>query len=480
MISDKQKAILAFPYSRYDAIIADGAIRSGKTSFMTVSFVRDAMERFNNQEFIILGNSVESVNRNVIQPYKNLGYARKRYKIDWNQGRHILTVKNDTAENRFYVFGANNERSYEPIQGMTAAGCMVDEVAICNKKAVETATARCSVDGSKLWFNCNPAYPTHWFREEWILDAQAKNALYLHFTMGDNPSLSERIKKRYETMYSGVFYDRYIRGLWVAAEGLIYPMFNDALENTYREKDEFVDYRLSIDYGVKNPFVCLKWMKDREGVWYVVDEYYYSGRDEMHQKTNPDYVNDLVNFVDDYKGDSIKVYVDPSATSFITELRRCTKRRFKVIPAVNDVLPGIEMTAVCLQKTQGLVKVYDSCKHTIREFSSYVWDDKADRDKPVKENDHCLTGDTLIDTDAGQIPIKELVGKTGLVWSIENNKPVLKPFNNVRMTREYAEVFEIETEDGRKIKCTEDHLILTERGWVECRYLLPCDKIVSI
>lgn len=390
MISEQQQKILAFPYSRYDALICDGAIRSGKTSLMAVSFVRDAMERYNDQEFIILGNSVESVTRNVIQPYMNLGFTKKRYKVDYNRGRHVLTVKSPDAENRFYVFGANNERSYEPIQGMTAAGCMVDEVAICNKKAVETATARCSVDGSKLWFNCNPSFPTHWFHEDWILKTQQKNALYLHFTMDDNPSLSDSVKKRYETMYDGVFYDRYIRGLWVASEGLIFPMFNDALEDTFT--GDTVDYRLSIDYGTQNPFVCLKWVKDKEGVWHVIDEYYYSGRAEMHQKTNPDYVRDLVGFTSDCpeSAKSIPVYVDPSATSFITELRRCSDRRFKVVQADNDVVQGIEMTATCLQKNQGLVKVSNKCEQTIKEFSSYVWDDRVDCDKPVKENDHCM------------------------------------------------------------------------------------------
>lgn len=389
MISEQQQKILAFPYSRYDALICDGSIRSGKTSLMMVSYVRDAMDRFNNKEFIILGNSVESVTRNVIEPYMRLGYANEFYKISWNQGRHILTVKNDVAENRFFVFGGNNERSYEPIQGMTAAGCMVDEVAICNKKAVETATARCSVDGSKLWFNCNPSYPTHWFREEWILKPESKNALYLHFTMEDNPSLSESIKKRFESMYSGVFHDRYIKGLWVAAEGLIYSIYNEAIEKTYT--GEFSDYRLSIDYGTQNPFVCLKWKKDMLGIWHVVDEYYYSGRKEMHQKTNPDYVKDIVDFVSEFKSDKpIPVYVDPSATSFITELRRCSERKFKVIEASNDVKDGIEMTATCLKGSQGLVKVSEDCKQTIREFASYVWDDRLDCDKPVKENDHCM------------------------------------------------------------------------------------------
>lgn len=90
---------------------------------------------------------------------------------------------------------------------------------------VNQATGRCSVEGSKYWFNCNPSNPAHWFKKDWVDKRQEKRLLYLHFTMDDNLSLSERIKERYRAMYTGVFYKRYILGLWVAADGVVYPQF---------------------------------------------------------------------------------------------------------------------------------------------------------------------------------------------------------------------------------------------------------------
>lgn len=395
MISDKQLKILAFPYSRYDALICDGAIRSGKTSFMTISYVNSAMERFNNQDFIIVGNSVEAVNRNVIEPYKGLGYAKKRYKVDYNRGRHILTVKNAVSENRFHVFGANNERSYEPIQGMTAAGCMVDEVAICNKKAVEVAISRCSVDGSLLWFNCNPSYPTHWFREEWILKAKEKNALYLNFTMNDNPSLSDKIKERYNRMYTGVFHDRYIKGLWVVAEGLIYQFDspeeytvpeNEALgifkDEKGEEHQEGGHWFISIDYGITNPFAALLW-RLKDDTAYCVDEYYFDSKKKGRSKTDLEHYQSVVELAGDRFIEGI--YIDPSASSFKQEIWR--GNRFDVYDADNSVVEGIRITDGLLHN--GKVKISEKCSNVIMEMQQYRWDDDG-KDKPIKECDHAM------------------------------------------------------------------------------------------
>lgn len=395
MISDKQLKLLAFPYSKYDAIIADGAIRSGKTSIMTVSYVRDAMERFNNQDFIILGNTVRTVERNVIDPYKELGYVKKRYKVDYNRGRHVLTVKNGIAENRFHVFGGNNERSYEPIQGMTAAGCLVDEVAICNKKAVDTATSRCSVDGSLLWFNCNPSYPTHWFREEWILDAKAKNALYIQFTMDDNPGLSDKVKERFNRQYRGVFHDRYIKGLWVVAEGLIYQFdspdeytvpHDEALGIATNEKGEEYEqggrWFISIDYGITNPFAAILW-RVKDGKAYAVDEYYFNSRKEGRRKTDSEHYKSVVDLAG--KRSIQAIIIDPSANSFKEEIWR--GNRFDVYDADNSVIDGIRITDEMLH--DGRVKISETCSNTIVEMQQYRWDDKKN-DTPIKENDHAL------------------------------------------------------------------------------------------
>ena len=262
MISPKQRKILAFPYSKYDALICDGSIRSGKTSFMTVAYVDWAMDNFDGMRFIIGGKTVESAVRNVVEPFMMMTRTKKKFAVKWNTAKHRMTVSLGGKTNYFDVFGGKDKASFMLVQGFTAAGCFIDEVALCERSFVEQAIARCSVDGSRLWFNCNPGPPKHWFRVEWILQLQRHNALHLHFTMDDNPSLSPHIRERYERMYSGVFKLRYIDGLWVVAEGLVYPMWSDSyvqelepkLDKSGKDKRQYI---IAIDYGIKNPFAAI-------------------------------------------------------------------------------------------------------------------------------------------------------------------------------------------------------------------------------
>lgn len=228
MISAKQKKILAFPYSRYDALICDGAVRSGKTSLMMVAFVDWAMREFSGQRFGICGKTVGSATENIVVPYTSMTYAKKRYTLRWRRSQKLLEVRRGRRVNYFEVFGGRDESSYALIQGRTLAGVLLDEVVLQPESFVNQALARCSVEGSKAWFSCNPGSPRHWFKEKWIDRREEHNALYLHFTMRDNPSLSEKTLERYESMYSGVFYQRYVLGRWVIADGLVYPMFSEA------------------------------------------------------------------------------------------------------------------------------------------------------------------------------------------------------------------------------------------------------------
>lgn len=384
MISKKQYEILAFPFSKYDTLICDGAIRSGKTSIMFVAYVDWIMREFNNQEFIVLGNTVETAVRNVIEPYIRLRYAQKRYIIDYSRARHVLIIKSDDKVNYIRVFGAKDDRSFEVILGMTAAGCFVDQVEICNRKAVETALGRCSVDGSKNWFNCNPAYPTHWFRVEWMLDARAKNALYLHFTMEDNPSLSERIRERYKSQFNGVFYDRYIKGLWVVAEGLVYQ-FDSASEYTCTQEEAVGngagEWYISIDYGITNPFAAILWRVTHDRA-YAVDEYYFDSKKENRRKTDEEHYESVCELAEHKQIEAI--VIDPSANSFKETIRR--HDRFDVINADNAVIDGIMVTDEMLH--DGTIKISEKCNDGIAEMGLYRWDDKKQKDEPVKEYDH--------------------------------------------------------------------------------------------
>lgn len=258
MISHKQKKILAFPYSRYDALICDGAVRSGKTSIMMWAFVRWAMENFSGQRFGVCGRTVDSCTKNIIVPFTAMSLAKERYIIRWRRGDKVMEVRRGAVTNYFEVFGGKDEASYTLIQGRTLAGVLLDEVVLMPRSFVEQALARCSVDGARLWFSCNPGSPHHWFYQEWIKRSRERNALYLHFEMTDNPGLSKRTLERYENMYAGIFYDRYVRGLWVAAEGIVYKDFandtekyliGDPLEWAKQNGTSFSIISIGVDFG---------------------------------------------------------------------------------------------------------------------------------------------------------------------------------------------------------------------------------------
>lgn len=381
MISEKQQKIMAFPYSKYDALICDGAVRSGKTSIMMWSFVRWAMESFNGQRFGVCGRTVDSCTKNIIVPFTAMGLAKEKYMIRWRRGDKVMEVRRGAVTNYFEVFGGKDEASYTLIQGRTLAGVLLDEVVLMPRSFVEQALTRCSVDGAKLWFSCNPGSPQHWFYTEWIQRHEARNTLYLHFEMTDNPGLSQKTLERYQAMFSGVFYDRYIRGLWVLAEGLIYPMFGEGC--LVDNPPQGGQYYISCDYGTLNPFSAGLWCWDGKTATRVA-EYYYSGRQEQRHKTDEDYYTALEQLAGDKPVQA--VIVDPSAASFIEVIRR--HKRFPVRKAKNDVLAGINTTARFLQ--DGTIKIHRSCSACIREFGLYRWDEKAETDRPVKENDHAM------------------------------------------------------------------------------------------
>lgn len=258
MISAKQKKILAYPYSKYDALICDGAVRSGKTSIMMWAYVRWAMENFSGQRFGVCGRTVDSCTKNIIVPFTSMSLAKERYIVRWRRGDKVMEVRRGAVTNYFEVFGGKDEASYTLIQGRTLAGVLLDEVVLMPRSFVEQALARCSVDGARLWFSCNPGSPHHWFYQEWIKRSRERNALYLHFEMTDNPGLSKRTLERYENMYAGIFYDRYVRGLWVAAEGIVYKDFandtekyliGDPLEWAKQNGTSFSIISIGVDFG---------------------------------------------------------------------------------------------------------------------------------------------------------------------------------------------------------------------------------------
>ena len=380
--SPKQKTVMTWwmptsPYCGKEAIVCDGSVRSGKTLAMGLGFFLWAMSCFDRQRFGICGKTIASLRRNVLgeilPKLEGLGAVYKEKRTE-----NSLTVTLFGHENSFYIFGGRDESSASLIQGITFAGVLLDEVALMPQSFVEQACARCSVTGSRLWFNCNPEGPNHWFYKSWIIGAAERNCLRLHFTMEDNPSLAPQIRQRYERLYTGVFHRRFILGQWVQAEGRVYDFFTQEMVGTAPENCE--KWYISCDYGTVNPTSRGLWgLKD--GVWYRVKEFYFDSRRQMRQMTDSEYADALADLAGERALSA--VIVDPSAASFIEVLRR---RGYRVQKAKNDVLSGIRLTAECLKK--GKIVICWGCDDLLREMDCYAWD--GGRDKVRKEHDHAM------------------------------------------------------------------------------------------
>ncbi len=361
---------------RYDAVICDGAVRSGKTTALAVSFFLWAMECFSDTSFAICGKTVGACRRNVVLPLRKA--VAGLYRV--SERGNMMELSRKGKKNRFYLFGGKDEGSAALIQGMTLGGVLLDEAAVMPRSFVEQAMARCSEEGAKVWMSLNPEGPSHWLYTEWILKAQEKRVLRIHFTMDDNPSLSDTVKERYRKMYTGIFYRRFILGEWAAADGLIYPMFSEKLI-VDRLPRTFSRTVLSVDYGTMNPFSAGLW-GEAGGKWYRIREFYYNGR-EKGAMTDEEYYRELRKLAGRY---TPLIIVDPSAASFIQCIRRHGK--YPVRKAKNAVLPGIRRTAGML--SEGKLFFHRSCTDSIREFSLYVWDKESAKEQPVKENDHAM------------------------------------------------------------------------------------------
>lgn len=382
----KQKKLLFFwehgsPFADRNVVIADGAIRSGKTIAMICSFIRWSLKHFDGENFILAGKTIGALKKNVIEPMKQI-LAAWNLKYEYNRSENFIIIGN----NIYYMYDANNEASQDKLQGLTAAGAFADEVALFPQIFVDQMMGRCSVEEAKIFLNCNPGNPYHFVKTELIDKAKGKNILYMHFDMDDNLSLSEKVKARFRRMYSGVFYKRYILGMWTQAEGLIYDMFDEVKHKVKTVAREYKEYYISCDYGTQNATVFLLWGKYLDK-WYLVKEYYYSGRDKGKQKTDSEYYDDLVDFAGDKKIKAI--VIDPSAASFIALIKQ--KGKFHVKKAKNDVLEGIRNVASALNDC--LLQFNNCCTNTFKEFFSYVWDEKAvqrGEDKPLKTMDHAM------------------------------------------------------------------------------------------
>ena len=379
-LSRKQNEFIRLSTHRYNLKV--GAVRSGK-SFVDTAYIVPARLRAVKDEAglnCILGVSKETIERNVLEPMREIYTDAVVGNIN---NRNIAMI----AGVPVYCLGAEKVSQVAKIQGASIKYCYGDEIAKWNKEVFAMLQSRLDKSYSKMDGACNPENPSHWLKE--FIDKPDIDAYVQHYTIFDNPFLPKAYVENLCKEYEGtVYYGRYIKGEWTLAEGLIYPMYKDAIAEPPQETEEtkYSQYVLSIDYGTQNAFSCGLWGKYK-GIWYRLKEYYYSGRNTGVQKTDEEYAEDLDEFI---KGvpfiERIRTIIDPSAASFIALLKK--RGKYHVMKADNDVADGIRETATAMRK--GLIKIAPTCTNWLKEAQGYVWDDKALDDKPVKIDDHAM------------------------------------------------------------------------------------------
>jgi PBSX family phage terminase large subunit len=400
------------PWSKCDIMVADGSIRSGKTVSVIDSFITWSLDNYSGEQFGIAGKSIGAIRKNILKPLFEILRA-KGTSFEYIKNENVIYI----GDNTYLLYGAPNEAAQDVLQGVTLAGGMIDEVALVPESFVDQFIGRCSVDGSKIFMTCNPRGPYHWFKTDYIDKRTKKNILYLHFTMDDNPSLSEDRKRFYKAMFSGVFYKRNVLGLWVLSEGLIFDVFDE-------EKHLITDDQIpgmtrrwyTIDQGFGNATVFLHQGLGTDGRLYTLNEYYHSGRNKelfidgqrkkggQFQKSPMDYAKDLKDFMayssawlqqhgKEYKRGHVtnhdRIFIDPAAKGFINQCYQAGIR--KIAKAENDVKSGIEFVATLI--TSDHYRIRGECQFTVKGFAMYVWDEKAQEkgeDKPIKKDDDAM------------------------------------------------------------------------------------------
>lgn len=466
MLTVKQTEFMLEPFSRINLL--DGSIRSGKTYVSLIKWAMWVRQRPQDELFMMVGKTRESLQFNALDLLEELTggefHASIKAPIGWLYGHKVR------------LLGANDEKATSKIKGSTLAGVYIDELTEIPQSFYNMCLGRLSVRGAIMLATTNPDSPRHYAYTDIVQNDEIDRQIW-SFRLDDNTTLDADYVENIKREYSGVFYQRYILGEWVIAEGLVYPDYNGTVKT---EPRNYTEYAVSMDYGTLNPTAAILWGKAGR-VWYAVREYYYSGRDTNRPRTDQQHYDALEALCADVQvpyGDKILLIVDPSAASFIA--LAASRHRFKVLHADNAVIDGIRHTQTALEA--GLIKFNDVCVNTIDEFGLYSWNPDSAEDAVIKENDHCLTGDTLVHTLFGKKKIKDLVGRCGLVWAYDERrkKKVLRPFHKVRKTANNQPILKITLEDGRSVNCTKEHPILTERGWVQAQHLKITDKVIAL
>lgn len=370
--------------------ITYGAVRSSKTINCTVRWL-DYLISGPDGDLAMFGKTTATLQRNVLNDLFDI-IGPKNYKwINRHQGE--LRILN----RRVHCFGANNEDAESKIRGATLAGAYCDEVNLYPQSVFNQLMARLSIKGAKCFCNCNPDSPYHWFNTDYILNDDIKDKKIWKFLMEDNLSLDPGYVASLKQMYTGVWYKRMIEGDWVAAEGRIYDMYEPEIHKVDTQQvitssgvSKFaIRWIVGCDYGTSTVMSWSLIAKLPNGVVLKVREYYWDARKQNKQKTDSEFADDFVKWLDNIR--PAVVYVDPSAASWKLELMR---RGYVVLNADNDVINGIRYVSTLLETKRYFID--NSCENTDKEYVSYAWDSSAQEkgiDKPIKVNDHACDSD---------------------------------------------------------------------------------------
>ena len=356
--------------------LLEGSVSSGKTWISLVLWAFWVKTMPENAPYMMCAKSLTTLKRNCLLLLQDLvGEDNFTFSLSAKEGKLF--------GRKIFLEGANDARSEAKIRGLTLQGAYCDELTQFPRDFFTMLLSRLRLPEAKIIATTNPDSPSHWLKTEYIDRAEQLNFLDVKFLLDDNSTLPEDYVENIKNEYVGVFYERFILGRWVVAEGAIYPEYEQAIAEVPNTPIEAK--ALSIDYGTQNPFAALFWEK-HGGIWYAVDEYYYSGRTTNKQKTDDEYGQDMDEFIKPYvlPGEKLETIIDPSAASFIALLKK--KNWSKVRAADNAVEDGIRETASAMYR--GLIKFSPALTAWKKEVQGYVWEE--DSEKPVKEADHLM------------------------------------------------------------------------------------------
>lgn len=408
--SDQQQRLIHWwrPMARTsdnDYVVADGSIRSGKTIACIIGFLTWSQEMHSGESFILAGKTMGALKKNVVNPMLRILEA---WGWPYTYVRSGSEPHIEIGSNVYYLFGANTEASQDSLQGLTAAGAYADEAALFPKSFIDQMIARCSVDGWKIWMNCNPAGPHHFIPEEYLNPEQAKKkkVYHLHFTMDDNLSISAKRKAAYENAWphGSVFYKRFILGLWVSADGLIYQQFADnvagyTITSKWLEDNEIMYAVIGVDFGgtkSAHSFTLTGFTKGYKQV-IVLDEYY------RKKRINPKQLQD--DFIDFVKRAKTKykvyeAYCDSAEQTLIAGLETACMQAHVAIDIKNAIKGPINDRIAFYNSliAQNRWKVMRHCTHTIEAFEQAVYDDKK-KNQDIRLDDGLMNVDSLDSTE---------------------------------------------------------------------------------